>query len=184
MKKLVRLTEGDLHNIVKNSVRRAINEIGDTPKGQYALGRLANRYNKDKSSSIEKYAYNAQLNSDNNPDLMDQSYYQGERGESFYPQEGEMQEKFQDLVREATTILYDKSIVAQILADNAEVLVYGKFDGTISDFVDLCEVGYALQGISNDDPMSQDSYDGIKYNYGLNDKELDIVEDLNLSAMK
>lgn len=47
MKKLVRLTEGDLHRIVKESVNKVLNEIGDTPKGQYMLGRLHHR-----SSSI------------------------------------------------------------------------------------------------------------------------------------
>jgi hypothetical protein len=43
MKKLVRLTESDLHRIVKESVKRAINEIGNTNRGQYMLGRLAGR---------------------------------------------------------------------------------------------------------------------------------------------
>lgn len=39
-KKLIRLTESDLHKIVKESVNRIINEIGDTEKGQRALGAL------------------------------------------------------------------------------------------------------------------------------------------------
>ena len=39
-KKLIRLTEQDLHRIVKESVNRIINEIGDTEKGQRALGAL------------------------------------------------------------------------------------------------------------------------------------------------
>jgi len=39
-KKLIRLTESDLHRIVKESVNRIINEIGDTEKGQRALGAL------------------------------------------------------------------------------------------------------------------------------------------------
>ena len=42
--KLIRLTEGDLHNIVKESVKRILNEIGDTPRGQYMLGRLTGKY--------------------------------------------------------------------------------------------------------------------------------------------
>ena len=44
-KKLIRLTEGDLHRIVKESVNRVLNEIGDTPKGQLALGAVAGRAN-------------------------------------------------------------------------------------------------------------------------------------------
>ena len=43
MKKVIRLTEGDLHRIVKESVNRILNEIGDTERGQYALGALAKR---------------------------------------------------------------------------------------------------------------------------------------------
>ena len=39
-KKLIRLTESDLHRIVKESVNRIINEIGDTEKGQRDLGAL------------------------------------------------------------------------------------------------------------------------------------------------
>jgi hypothetical protein len=42
-KKLIRLTESDLHKIVKESVGKIINEIGDTPKGQEMLGRTAER---------------------------------------------------------------------------------------------------------------------------------------------
>lgn len=49
MKKVIRLTEKDLHNIIKESVNNALNEIGDTDKGQFALGRLAQRnYDKNK----------------------------------------------------------------------------------------------------------------------------------------
>ncbi len=32
MKKLIRLTEGDLHRIIENSVKRIVNEIGDNRK--------------------------------------------------------------------------------------------------------------------------------------------------------
>ena len=42
-KKLIRLTESDLHKIVKESVNRVLNEIGDTPRGQNMLGRVAGR---------------------------------------------------------------------------------------------------------------------------------------------
>jgi hypothetical protein len=42
-KKLIRLTENDLHKIVKESVHKIINEIGDTEKGQDALGQVHGR---------------------------------------------------------------------------------------------------------------------------------------------
>lgn len=47
-KNRIRLTESDLHNIVKESVNKIINEIGNTPKGQFALGRLAYRKGEEK----------------------------------------------------------------------------------------------------------------------------------------
>ena len=42
-KQIIRLTESDLHRIVKESVNRVLNEIGDTERGQYKLGALARR---------------------------------------------------------------------------------------------------------------------------------------------
>ena len=65
-KKVVRLTESQLHNIIAESVSQILNEIGDTPKGAYDLGRLYGRYkgrklyspskeNKDRISDMEKY---------------------------------------------------------------------------------------------------------------------------------
>ena len=41
--KRVRLTEGDLHKIVKESVKRILNEIGDTPRGNFALNAVRGR---------------------------------------------------------------------------------------------------------------------------------------------
>ena len=52
-KKLIRLTESDLHRIVKESVNKVLNEIGDTPKGQFMLGAAIGR--KIKNSPINNY---------------------------------------------------------------------------------------------------------------------------------
>ena len=43
MRKIIRLTESDLHNIVKESVNRILKEVGETDNGQRLLGRLAAR---------------------------------------------------------------------------------------------------------------------------------------------
>ena len=53
-KKLIRLTESDLHKIVKESVNKIINEIGDSPKGQFMLGRAYRRAEKrgDKDTAV------------------------------------------------------------------------------------------------------------------------------------
>jgi hypothetical protein len=62
MKKTIRLTESDLHNIIRQCVNEvmSINEYGDTAKGQYMLGRLAQRHQNngdyDKANSTMDYA--------------------------------------------------------------------------------------------------------------------------------
>lgn len=42
-KKTIKLTESDLKNLLKESVTNVLNEIGDTPRGQYALSAVAGR---------------------------------------------------------------------------------------------------------------------------------------------
>lgn len=67
-KNLIRLTESDLHRIVEESVKQIINEIGDTPRGQYMLGRLAGKYGG--SDFLRNY-----------------SIYDGNWGENYYEDE-------------------------------------------------------------------------------------------------
>lgn len=78
MRRRVRLTESDLHRIVKESVRRIINEIGDTTKGQYMLGRLSQRKGEPLSKNFysdgEIGAY-ARHNA-NPPDYNDSNWYE------------------------------------------------------------------------------------------------------------
>jgi hypothetical protein len=47
-KQLIRLTEGDLHRVVKESVKNILTEIGDTARGQYMLGKLAQKKGEDR----------------------------------------------------------------------------------------------------------------------------------------
>ena len=42
-KKLIRLTEQDLHRIIMESVNSVLNEIGDTPRGNFALNAVRGR---------------------------------------------------------------------------------------------------------------------------------------------
>ena len=60
-KKLIRLTEGDLHKIVKESVNRILNEIGDTEKGQDALGQVHGRAIKRQQMLGDKGAISRKL---------------------------------------------------------------------------------------------------------------------------
>ena len=59
MKKVIRLTESDLHSMISEAVKTALNEIGDSPKGAYELGRLNGRYKLQnslpKQKELEKY---------------------------------------------------------------------------------------------------------------------------------
>lgn len=55
-KKLIRLTEQDLHKIVKESVNRILNEIGDTPMGNFALNAVRGR------RAAKRYRANMGLN--------------------------------------------------------------------------------------------------------------------------
>ena len=60
MKHRIKLTESDLHRIIKESVRCVLNEIGDTDDGQYILGRMEgrqkNRGDFDAAKNTSNYA--------------------------------------------------------------------------------------------------------------------------------
>lgn len=43
MKQVIRLTESDLHRVIKESVNKILNEIGDTKRGQFKLGRVTTK---------------------------------------------------------------------------------------------------------------------------------------------
>lgn len=43
MKQTVRLTESELRNIISEAVKKTLNEIGDTPRGNFALNAVRGR---------------------------------------------------------------------------------------------------------------------------------------------
>ena len=53
-KKLIRLTESDLHRIVKESVNKVLNEIGGTSSGFY--DRMLQKYNRFNDGSNNPYS--------------------------------------------------------------------------------------------------------------------------------
>ena len=57
-KKLIRLTESDLHRIVRESVNKILNEIGDTHLGSYQLGRVYARARRNGKDDVAKRASN------------------------------------------------------------------------------------------------------------------------------
>lgn len=66
-KKVVRLTESQLHNIIAESVEKILKEYGETEKGQAMLGRLAGRHMSrkdggDKFREINQYASDKRKN--------------------------------------------------------------------------------------------------------------------------
>ena len=58
-RKILRLTESDLHNLISEAVTMALNEIGDTSRGQFMLARLYQKQEDegDKKKSDETYEY-------------------------------------------------------------------------------------------------------------------------------
>lgn len=58
-RRTVKLTESKINRIVKESVYRILNEIGDTPKGQYMLGRLHKRSSSVGSKPDKRTWYNS-----------------------------------------------------------------------------------------------------------------------------
>ena len=55
MKKIIKLSESELHKLIENTVKNVINEVGDTEKGQKALGALtARQANKAKNTDHNK----------------------------------------------------------------------------------------------------------------------------------
>lgn len=62
-KNTIKLTESEFHRLINESVNQILNEIGDTPNGQYMLGRLharqLNREDNWQASETSKYANNA-----------------------------------------------------------------------------------------------------------------------------
>lgn len=58
MNRITRLTESDLHRIVKESVNRILNEVGNTKRGQYLLGRLKNRQSNGGGKFLRGINYN------------------------------------------------------------------------------------------------------------------------------
>ena len=91
-KKIISLTESDIHYIVKNSICKILNGIGNTPKGQFMLGRLKYK-NGDRQyyydnvitpEEIDDYAENARLNQDGyDENLMNDAYNNAERYEDY-----------------------------------------------------------------------------------------------------
>ena len=84
-KKLIRLTESDLHRIVKESVNKVLNEIGDTPRGQYHLGRSTMRklmnHDGEGAAEIDNYSKSKGIT---DGDWMTSPYYRGMASQARY----------------------------------------------------------------------------------------------------
>ena len=77
-KKLIRLTESDLHRIVKESINRILNEVGETDDGQKLLARLAAKkaFNGDASYfDVSEYAREKRKGDFKKQDLYAKSFH-------------------------------------------------------------------------------------------------------------
>lgn len=79
-KNRIKLTESQLHNIIEECVKSVLNEIGETPQGQYMLGRLKQNklYNHQDGDEayIGQYAFNKRNNS-NDKEALSKAHAQG-----------------------------------------------------------------------------------------------------------
>lgn len=123
MKKLIRLTEGDLHRIIEGAVKRTLNEIGDTPRGQYMLGRLAARQHEDdqKSGNYDKsnntyYYADKQMDQHN---LSRYPYFDGYYGHDlgFH----DFEDTYEEVWKKAFDYLNTPSIKKKFLSDNIDL---------------------------------------------------------------
>ena len=71
MRRTIRLTESDLHRIVLETVKQAINEIGDTDKGQYALGQASARRAKRSDDALKNNDVDAYWENDKQSERLD-----------------------------------------------------------------------------------------------------------------
>ena len=77
-KRLIRLTESDLHRIVKESVNRILNEVGETDGGQDKLARLAARKSVNGNASyfdISSYAKEKRNGDPKKTDLYSKAFH-------------------------------------------------------------------------------------------------------------
>lgn len=57
MKRTIRLTESDLHSMIAEAVKVALNEIGDSARGQYWLGQFAAAQKHDNTGRYDYHDY-------------------------------------------------------------------------------------------------------------------------------
>lgn len=72
-KKTLRLTESQLSKMISESVKKILNEIGDTNRGQYMLGRLHRKHNTD-ANYLSGVDSRARKYNNGNWDVFDQGY--------------------------------------------------------------------------------------------------------------
>lgn len=78
MKSIIRLTESDLHKIIKESVQKILNEVGETEGGQDKLARLAARKNANGDMSyfdVSDYAKEKRKGDPKKADLYAKTYH-------------------------------------------------------------------------------------------------------------
>lgn len=87
MGKTVKLTEAELKKIISESVMNVLNEIGDTPRGQYKLGRLARRKLQQGDAAgadmVDDYAFDAQSNAYNWDNTFKGDFQNGRRDAAY-----------------------------------------------------------------------------------------------------
>ena len=85
-KKVIKLTESELHNIIKESVTNILKEIGETPKGQYALGAVKGRA---LGRTLYQPEYQRPSKRNKQGEIMDKAYFKAYNHRNENPEEME-----------------------------------------------------------------------------------------------
>ncbi len=158
-KKVIRLTEQDLHRIVKESVRKIIKEAGDTNRGQYLLGRLRHRQANSggiSDNNAMDYAYKSNGNS------FSDAYREG------FEDEGRFQARANDGGRKIVKNGYmekkmeDMDILGKKFIDFIEKYHGGVLLQTIVDFESGNETGTETSPLPTIIPEFEDAVLGYK----------------------
>ena len=156
-KKVIRLTESDLHKIVKESINKIMNEIGDTEKGQDALGQVHGRAIKRQQMLGDKGAISRKLHNTARA-AMEKAYTQGKKhGFDIYDPNGSFDKGVSKGFEKAKT---NESRINRVMKQSVNKVLRESLEGTdeieeavtnaASVIADAYHAQNGMQDIAND----------------------------------
>ena len=93
-----RLTESNLRNMIRESVRGMINEVGDTPEGQRRLASLAARHRYETGKNFPSDIEKSTMHRDKQWEIDD--YATNQREQNFSPEERKLVQRIVDMLNQ------------------------------------------------------------------------------------